>query len=177
MQWIRFTALAMCLMLVSCERADELTQFDMDYTETIVVPSSSGINLPFNLTTPETETNSETTFQNNDTRKDLIEEIKVTEVTLTLTQPSSADFSFLESIEVFIQADGLDETRVAWQENVPENVGSTLSLNTSDMDLQEYVKKDEIVLRARTVTDEALTSDHHIEVYTNFFVNAKVLGQ
>lgn len=45
----------------------------MEFDETIVIPSSAGINLPFDILTPDLEINSELIFEINDTRKDLVE--------------------------------------------------------------------------------------------------------
>lgn len=167
--------LCLTLLLVSgCKKGNKLTQFKMDYNETIVVPSSTGISLPFDIVTPERETNAESTFQINDTRKDLIEEIKLTETKLKVTSPEGEDFSFLESISVYLAAEGLDEIRIAWNDNVPDDGATSLSLTVTDTDLKEYIKKDKFVLRCNTVTDEVLGTDYYIDVYTNFFVDAKI---
>lgn len=164
-------------LLVGCKKINKLTQFDMEYNETVTIPSSTGINLPFNLFTPDVKSNSESTFAVNDTRKDLIEEIKLTQLDLTLTSPSNGDFKFLKSIEIFISADGLSEVKVAWKENISSSIGKYLELETTETDLQEFIKKDNFTLRVSTVTDEVLTSDQHIDVHSVFFVDAKILGQ
>lgn len=160
----------------SCKDAEKLTQFEMTYAETLVVPSSSGINLPFNLFAPDVETNAESTFAVNDTRKDLIEKILLTKLSLRLTSPSNSDFSFLKSIEVYLAADGLSEIKIAWKDDVPSNGDNYLVLETSMSDLKEYIKKESFTLRVNTVTDEILTSDHHIDIESTFFVDAKILG-
>jgi len=85
----------------------------MEYSQRATIPSSTGINLPFDIFTPEMETNSESKFSVNDTRKDLIEEITLTELELVIISPDTADFSFLNSIEVYISADGLEEIQIA----------------------------------------------------------------
>ncbi|QCW98596.1 hypothetical protein FGM00_00100 [Aggregatimonas sangjinii] len=162
-------------LLVSCDKIDDLTKFNLDYETQVTIPSSAGINLPFDVLTPETETDSESKFNSNDTRKDLIEEIKLTQLQLVITSPSDADFSFLESIEVYISADGLEEIKIASKLDVPETV-SILDLEVSDADLKEYIKKDSYNLRLNTVTDEAMSQDHEIDVNSTFFVDAKILG-
>ena len=97
----------------SCKTIDKLTQFNMSFNQTVVIPSSTGISLPIDLITPDIETNAESTFEINDTRKDLIEEIRLTSLTLTLNAPGNADFSFLESIRVFMNAPDLPEVEIA----------------------------------------------------------------
>lgn len=165
----------LAVLMSNCSKLDELTKFNMDYATQVTIPSSAGINLPFDVLTPDTETNSGSTFESNDTRKDLIEEIKLTKLQLIITSPSDVDFSFLESIEVFISTEGLDEIRIASKIEVPETV-SILDLEVSDDDLKEYIKKDNYSLRLNTITDEAMSQDHQIEVNSTFFVDAKILG-
>jgi len=130
------------LILNDCKQIDKLTQFDMDYDETVTLPSTIGINVPFNMFTPDITTNSEETFEINDTRKDLIEEITLKEMTMEVTSPENGDFSFLKSIEVYISADDLDEIKIAWNTDVGSNPGKKITLETSAEDLKEYIKKD-----------------------------------
>ncbi len=176
MKLVRLLFIGLTVFILGCKKIDKLTQFNMEYNETVVVPSSTGISLPFNILSPDIETNSESTFAVNDTRKDLIETILLTQLDLTLTSPSNEDFSFLESVEIFISADGLNESRIAWKDEIQSNTENTLNLVVGNEDLKEYIKKDNFVLRLKTVTDEVITSDHHIEVHSVFFVDAKVLG-
>ena len=161
----------------SCKTIDKLTQFNMSFNQTVVIPSSTGISLPIDLISPDIETNSESTFEINDTRKDLIEEIRLTSLTLTLNAPGNADFSFLESIRVFMNAPDLPEVEIAWANDIPDNSGDVVTLNVSGADFQEYIKKDQFSLRCNSVTDELLTSDHQIEIASTFFIDARILGQ
>lgn len=172
-----FSVFVLIFVLFGCKKIDKFTQFNLEYTETFTIPSSVGMNLPFNFISPDIETNSTTEFEINDTRKDLIEEIKLTKLELTLNSPSSSDFSFLKSAEIFISADGLSDAKVAFIEDVPNNVGKNLSLQTTEADLQEYIKKDKFELQLKVVTDKIIAADHEIESYAVFYVDAKILGQ
>ena len=163
------------LALTGCEELDKLTQFNMGYKMTVVIPSSTGVNLPFNLFTPDVETDSESTFAVHSTSKDLIEEVNLSGLELTLTSPTDGNLDFIKSIDVFISAEGLTEEKIAWKTNTTS--GKNLKLEVTQADLKEYIKKDEFKLRLSTVTDEVLTSEHKIEVNTSFFIDAKVLGQ
>jgi hypothetical protein len=169
--------LAIFVLSNSCKKIDELTKFEMEYDATVVIPSSSGINLPFNVYSPSVSSNAEATFEINDTRKDLIEEILLKEMVLRVDAPNGGDFGFLESVEIFINAQDLDELKIAWYYNVPDSQGNTLDIFTTAEDLKEYIKKDSFTLRVNTVTDEIVTSDYHINIFSRFFVDAKILGQ
>lgn len=177
---MRITYFMLLMLIVSsfgCKKIDEFTKFDLEYKESITIPASSGINLPFDLFTPEVVTDSESSFAINDTRKDLIEEITLTSLDLAIVTPTDGDFRFLKSVSVYISAEGLSEIEIASLDPVPDNVGPTIELTTSENDLKEYIKKDQFKLRVQTVTDEILSEDHKIDVSSKFFVDAKILGQ
>lgn len=164
------------LAFAACDKVDELTKFDLDYTSRVTIESGTLIDLPFVVRTPPMQTNSETEFESNNTRKDLIESIKLTQMTLTITSPSDEDFSFLESIKVFIKADGLDEIPLAALDPVSGDASGRINLETSNTELREYIKKDSFTLRVESVTDEALDRDIDIDILSVFRVDAKILG-
>lgn len=177
MKTLTFISPLFLFLLIGCKKLDKLTQFNMEYNETVVIQSTTGVNLPFNIGTPDIESNSESTFAVNDTRKDLIEEIILKQLDLTLTTPSNGDLGFLKDIEIYIKADGLSEEKVAWKNDIPTNVDKYIELETTSKDLKEYIKKDNFSLKVTTTTDELITSDHHINIHSVFFVDAKILGQ
>ena len=173
----KLALIGMCLIIMmGCKDLEKLTEFSMSYNSSITIPKSTGLDLPLTLATPDMKTNSESEFAVNDTRKDMVEEIILTRLDMTITSPDGQTFSFLKSIKVFIDADDLPEVEVAHQENVSAGASNTLSLETSGQNLKEYIIKDAFNLRVETVTDEALSHDTNIDVDSRFFVNAKVLG-
>lgn len=168
--------LACTSSLTACKKVDKFTQFDMEFNETATIPSSTGIDLPTSIFTPDVETNSEQTFAVNDTRKDKIESIVLTDLDLTIITPDSEDFSFLKSIAVYMSASGLPEIELAYKDVIPDTA-TQLIMDTSGEDLQEYIKKDEFNIRISAVTDEIIATDYELNVHQIFFVDAKVLGQ
>jgi hypothetical protein len=163
------------LFSVSCKKLNKLTQFNIEYDETFVIPSSTGIGLPVSFLTPEIPSNSESQFAVNDTRKDLIESIMLTELTLTVNSPSSGNFNFLKSVRIFIKAEGLDELKVAWRENMEDTDAKSIALNVTCDDLQAYIKMDNFSVRVETVTDQVLSPDHEIKMHSVYFVDAKLI--
>ncbi|MBT3384394.1 MAG: hypothetical protein HN778_03045 [Prolixibacteraceae bacterium] len=159
-----------------CEKINQLTVFDLDYDSQVVIESLIGINLPFNLATPEIETNSESSFEINDTRKDLIEEVTLKQIKLEISDPIDGDFSFLESIKIYISSENLEEKLIAWNEAVDPEAGNIIILETSNDDLQEYVKNDQIALRVNAVTDKLLLTDYTIDINSIFTIDARILG-
>lgn len=163
------------ISLASCTALDKLTMFDLKYDAWFTVPKNAIVNMPIDLTSPEVTTDTEEQFAIHDTRKDLIESIKLKTLTLQI-ENAGYTFSFLKSVELFMQADGLPEIKVAEKMVIPDDTGNTLALDVSDKDLSEYLKKNKISLRAKTVTDEALTEDLRVKMHSVFRVDAKILG-
>lgn len=176
MKKLFFISIAAVLLLFSCKKIDSYTQFNIDYEVGLVFQSGSPISVPFNISTPPQETNSTGKFQANDTEKDKIEEIKLTKMYLQIESPSNADFSFLNEVEIFIDADGLSEISLAHKYNISNNIGGYLELDVNENDFKEYVKKDEFTLRVRAVQDEQILQDIEAKCFMRFFVDAKVLG-
>lgn len=57
-----------------CKLIDELTHFDIEYNFTFTLPAFGGINLDnLNIESPDVVNDTESTFEINDTRKDLVE--------------------------------------------------------------------------------------------------------
>lgn len=160
----------------SCQKIDRLTQFDLTYHSEVTIPASIPLNVPFDIVTPEITTNTEEDFENHQTHKDLIEEISLKEVELTITDPAGADFDFLNSIEIYIETDDLPAKKIAWKENIPENGARRLRLETSSDDIKEYLLADSFKLKIKTKTDRVLTQDVTIDIKTVFHVDAKILG-
>lgn len=159
-----------------CNEIEEWTQFDIEYNKSVTISATTGINIPINIPTPPIPTNSESEFEVNNTAKKLVEKINLKTLELTITSPSDSDFSFLRSIEVYLSAEGLPEIKVAWKDDISNDTGKNIKLDTSNEDLKEYILKDEIKLRLKTVTDKILGKDHQIDVHSVFFVDARILG-
>ncbi|NPA36595.1 MAG: hypothetical protein GXO47_07075 [Chlorobi bacterium] len=166
---------ALSILAVSCEVLDELTQFDMSYDSTFTVDSAIPINVPFDISTPPVQTNSESTFEGYNTAKNLIDEITLKKMKLIITAPEGENFDFLSNLELYINADGLDEELIASIDNIPE--GQTeLLLDVENTNIKDFIYADEFQLRVKTTTDEILTQDIEIKAEYVFHVNAKILG-
>ena len=171
--WI-FIAL-LVVIAPGCERINKLTVFNIKYNTQTTVESVVGINLPFNILTPAIRTNSQSEFEINETRKDLIEKINLTDLQLNISNPTNGDFSFLKSIKIYVNGKGVEEKLIAWNESIDSNSKTIVMTPTSD-DLQEYVKLDSISLRVNTVTKKLLLTDYLLDINAVFRVDAKILG-
>ena len=164
------------MMLLGCSK-EGFTKFNLDYESTAVIQSGIGISIPYTINIPNIATNSESEFEVNDTRKDKIQHISLTSLNIEITSPSGQEFDFLEDIELFISADGVEETMLAYVYNMDNSVGNTISLTCLQSDFQEHIKKDKVTIRVRTVSDEYNLFDVEIKIKSTFLVDAKLLGK
>lgn len=171
-----FSLLVFILLFGSCNAIKKLGQFYVDYNTQAEFPANLPVNLPLSIASPPIATNSSQVFQNNNTRSDLIQSIKLNQVMLTITSPPGQTFSFLKNVSVYISSDSLPEVEIASKQNIPANVGDTLMLDVTDAELQSYIKASEIKIRIAGTTDQVTTQNIEANVYTKFFVQANLLA-
>lgn len=162
------------LVAVSCENLNDLLTFSVRSSTNITIPSSSPFNLPFEFMTPEIQTSSSQDFEKNNTRADLVKDVKLEELKLTLTSPEGKTFSFMKSIRIYISAENVDEILLASAENI-SSTSNTITLTTSQAKLDEYIKADGYRLRTSTVIRETLTQNVTIKIDMKYKVTADVL--
>ena len=159
------------IFTVSCKK---LLTFEISDSTTTTIKNQLPFDTPLNIPTPDVTTNSESEFEQNDTKVELVKEIILKRLALTITSPDGKTFSFLKSIEIYISADGEDETKIAWNNDVQSNAES-IELETTTAALDKYVKKDKYKLRTTVVTRETLFEDVDIKIDFTFQVTADPL--
>lgn len=166
------------LLFTSCnlrEKIEDITTFEINNSTEFSIPSSSIVNVPIDIGTPDINTSSKQTFENNNTRADLVENVNLSELKLSITNPNDRTFTFLKSLKIYISNDTEGKTLIAENQDIPENVGSTLDLETTGTDLSEYIKEDTYSLEFEAVTRETTNSKTDIKAEMIFEVRAKIL--
>lgn len=174
-------AILISIFLFGCSLLDKLTHFNVSYTTNFTIPATNVLGLPIqilNIIQPDgITTNSTQTFENNNTKADLLEEVLLKKLILTITSPSGQKFDFLKSADIYISASGLPELKVASIENINDaTVGNTIQMTPSTLDLKEYLKKSEITIRVSATANKTTNTDINIKIDASFFVDAKILG-
>ena len=161
----------------SCKKIDELTHFKMVFDEPIrdvkILPVFVGETIPIEMTTA---TYSESEFHKNDTAKDLVEGIILEKASLTIEEAFSTNFSFLESIKFYMQAEGEEDLLIAFKTNIPSDIGKTLNLEVIDQDLSSFLKEEELELKVEILAREAVLDPFDLIMHLEFEVDAKVAG-
>ena len=159
-----------------CKKLASLTQFNLNYDTQVTIPKTLGIDLPVNVLTPPVTTNSSSEFEVNNTSKNLIDSINLTQLRMTIPDTETLTFDFLKNIEISISADGLPDKKIAWLDDIPKTGLKTIELNVAPGDLKEYIIKDSFKLKTKTTTRELVSHDTDILIHCRFFVDAKILG-
>lgn len=166
---------------ISCkkkEEANKLTEFDIDYTTNLTIPSASiPVNAPSQtaeFTTPNIATEQATKFSAQNTAKSLIDEIKMTRFNLSAVG-SGANLDYLKSITIYIKATGVGEEQVAVKTSIPPGLTS-LSLDLTDVNIKDYIFQDNIQFRVVATFDvTATTASQTLKLDQTVHVKATLL--
>jgi hypothetical protein len=163
--------IAFALIITSCKKVESLLTFTISNTANFTIQSSAPISLPFELQTPDVTTNSSQEFGNHNTRADLVKNVILDQLKLTITSPSSKTFSFLKSIHIYISTDNTNEIELAYQDDIV-STDATLNLTTTKAKLDSYIKSNSYNLRTKVITKETLTQDVDVKMEMKFKVTA-----
>jgi hypothetical protein len=160
----------LALVGTACKAIDELLTFYIDEQATIVVDSDFPIGLapiaPVSVTT-----NSSDTFKNNQTRAELVKDVTLNKLTLSIKEPNGQNFDFLSKIEIYISSEGNNEVKIAYLENVPKGVNQ-IELESTNAPLDKFIKADKYTIRTQATLSKAVTQDVSIQANMRFKVTA-----
>ncbi len=159
--------------LVSCKKLDQLLTFTIANESSITIKSSSPVNLPFTIESPNVTTNSSQQFQNNNSSINLIKDIRLKNLQLIITNPSDQSFGFLQSIHIFISTTSSNEIEFASSDNIVATA-TTISLTSTQAKLDDFIKASSYKLRTEVVTRQFLTKDVEIKIASKFNVTANL---
>lgn len=159
------------LLTISCNEIDKLLTFTISNQTTFKVNSTFPVNFPTDIFTPSVTTNSSAEFKNNSTSVDLIKDVKLKDLTLTITDPANKTFSFIESIHIYISTTADDEIELGFQDNI-NSASNMISIICTTQKLDKYIKASSYKLRTKITTKETLTQDTTIKADMKFNVTA-----
>lgn len=163
------------VLVAGCQKIKDITTFKMRHETEVTIPGqNTGIGDFLSLPRSEVQTSSQQTFENNNTRTDLVEEVSLDELVLSITAPASENFDFLNEISIYIKADGEEEALLASKTNIPEDGSRTLDLETTGINLKPYLVKENYTIRTEAKTDKVLDHDVDMKINLTFLVRAKV---
>lgn len=159
----------------SCKQIEDLLTFEIKDSAQFTIPSFSVVNSPISIPVPPVESSSTQTFENSNTNASLVKDVILKELNLEIIDPQTKSFNFLQSIEIYIAAEDIDEVLLASKYDIPENVGNTLILDTSGEKLDEFIKKGRYTLRTVVQVKEVPGEDVTVKADMVFKVTADPL--
>ncbi|RKS14903.1 hypothetical protein [Flavobacterium sp. 120] len=159
------------LLITSCNVVDDLLTFTIDNQTSFKIESGFPLNLATEVITPDVTTNSSSTFENNNTNADLVKDVKLSELKLTITDPTDKTFSFLKSIHLYISTDANDEIELAYLDEI-NSTSKTINLICTKQKLDKYIKASSYKIRTKAVIKESLTKDITVKSDMKFKVTA-----
>ncbi|WP_242926438.1 hypothetical protein [Pontibacter vulgaris] len=155
----------------ACEKLDELLTFYINEDETIKIESNFPIGAVVPLTPVAVTTNSQETFKNNNTRAELVKDVTLNKLTLTISDPQGQNFNFLKNIEIYISNSENGDTRLAYLDEIPQNV-SSLTLKSTNAQLDKYIKSDSYTIKTKATLAKPISQDISIRADMRFKVTA-----
>jgi hypothetical protein len=146
---------------ISCKKKEEainkLTEFDINYSTTLTIPSNSiAVNsqtTSVEFTTPNVPTQQSSKFSAEGTAQNLIDEIKMTQFKIATTSTvSTANLDYLKSVIVYIKASGQSDQIIASKTNIPQGTTS-VSLDLEDVNIKNYIFQDNIQFKVKATFD------------------------
>lgn len=163
--------LLLSLLLTSCDAVDDLLSFTISNEASIKIKSTSPLNLPTEIVTPDVTTNSSAEFENNKTKASLVKDVKIRSLKLSISDPSDKTFTFLKSIHLYISTSNSEEIELAYQDNINSS-SNTIDLICTDKRLDQYIKADSYKIRTQVTLKETLTKDVTVKADMKFRVTA-----
>jgi hypothetical protein len=170
----KITIIAMAILslfAVSCNEVDKLLTFSISDEATFTINSGLSIDTPFDVATPDVVTNSSAEFKNNNTDVNLVKDVKLKEIKLSIINPADKTFSFLKSVHLYISTTGDDEIELAFLDNV-NTTANTINLTCTSQKLDKYIKASSYKIRTSVTTKETFGQDIDVKALIRFNVTA-----
>jgi hypothetical protein len=170
-------AIVVMFGITSCDKTkddiNKLTEFDIDYTTNLEIPSTSftTVTQAVNIDTPEMPTNSSSVFGSKGTSKDLISEIKMTKFNLSTTGPN---LNFLKSISIYIKSPGQADRLIAKKDNIPVGVTS-VAADLEDVNIKDYISAEKISFRVSSLFQTGNPGNQNLKIDNTVHVKATLI--
>jgi hypothetical protein len=173
MKKVTFICILSLLGIISCKKLSQLLTFEISNSENIKIPASGLVSVPIIAPVPVTM-HSEESFESNNTNANLVKDVSLKSLTLTITDPAAENFNFLESITISIGTDQNDKVPLASLDNVPTGV-STIQLISSNAKLDKYIKASSYTLYTEVTIRSNVTKELTVRADSKFKVTADPL--
>ncbi|HUX85198.1 MAG TPA: hypothetical protein VMV20_08180 [Chitinophagaceae bacterium] len=169
--WAWALPLAMFLQ-PGCKKLNKLLTFNISYQDTESVPPNTFIGVPLSFITGNISASDTSQFQTYNTAPGLIRHAYLKGMTLTILNPPGQTFNFVQSVSISLYTPSLGSTRIAYLDSIPASSGNQLTLMTTNVDIQNYIKLDSFAIETGVVATQTTSQTISIAINSEFQVNA-----
>lgn len=159
-----------------CQKIASLLSFEVNDSSSFTIPGTN-ILLGSTLTLPgfTVSSTSQSTYSNNNTSADYVQDVTLDRLTLTVTNPSTQNFDFLKSISLYIATDAAGANKVLLASLPAVPTGQTsLSLNPAGNKLDRYLKSPSYTLFTTAELAQTLRQNTDVRADSRFKVHANL---
>ncbi|MEZ5016605.1 MAG: hypothetical protein R2800_06090 [Flavipsychrobacter sp.] len=173
------------VFFASCDKLKELTSFsqDFDYKEFIDVPGlpSQQTQLPQggaseSLPRFGIATNSKEHIEKYKTATNLITDVLLSKLNMTITNPLNSNFNYVDTIQLYVSssASGTNEQLIAYKNNIAKGI-QKVDLDVTNINLKEYFILDSMYYRVYAHFVEIPAKETRVELNTTLTMKASLL--
>lgn len=162
------------LTIISCSIIDNLLSFNISKQYSFEIPSGIPVGVPISASTPEMTNDTNQEFENNNSNVNLVKDVRLKELKLTITDPTEQTFSFLKSVHLYISTTNDNEIEIAYLDDI-NSTENYINLISTNKKLDQYIKASSFKIRASTVTKETIANNISITADMKFRVTADPL--
>jgi len=177
MKKYHFLVLA-CLLIgaSSCKKIASLLSFQVNDSSSFTIPGTTylpgaALSIP-GVTVTST---SQSTYKSNNTSADYVQDVTLDRLMLTVTNPSTQNFDFLKSINIYIATDQAGSNKVLLASLAAVPTGQTsISLTPAGNKLDLYLKSSSYTLTTTAELAQTLRQNTDVRADSRFNVHASL---
>ncbi len=160
-------------ILFSCKKVNRLTNFYAFFDYDLSIDSYPNTAQPINIWMYQVGVINDDLFLSNNSYISETKSITLSTVVLSIVSPDSLTIDFVKSIEIYVASKGHEKKKIAWLEDISNTDDNSISLITSDDDIQAYILDKNFVFQLIIETTEpqnrvvCLALDYSVYINTN----------
>jgi len=173
---LAFAFIALLALGVGCQKITNLLSFSVNDSTSLTIPASATVaGAVLSLPGSPMQSTAQSTYQNNNTSAQYVQNVTLDQLTLTTTNPSSQNFDFLQSINIYISTDTNSSDKVLLASLNPIPKGQTsITLNPAGNQLDKYLKASSYTLTTQAQVAQPLRQNTDIRADSRFNVHANI---
>ena len=182
MRVLFYSLLAVTISLTACKKLKQALNISITvpYDDVVTVAGIPGdphvgSGLKESLPVISIPTNSEEILEDNESAVSLVTSVKLSKLNVNMLLPTNQDFGVMDSVWIYISANGVSEQLAAYNYNVPDT-GRTIELTPADADLMDAFVSDTMRVRIEAFFVKDVSRSNTLKFDMKLKVNADLLA-